>query len=282
MAVPASSGQTDLLQHLRSRYQNKILVLRGLYTGKHLHYDSTGIPTGTTNRGDWTIDGFLRVNEVRLSRQRLLLKAARLAVAPDYRNGFQLQFNHSAHVDIEANLGTDSPSTEQLDIAMSHIFLTAQDSLSDFVPDYWKDCVSEAGTGKGKNCSFSQEILAIPGVAAPGETSSASQTNNSQATPTRDKQFHVGHGVSPPKLVLNKEPQFSERARKAKFQGTVILGLVVNQEGLPSELHIIHPLGYGLDAQAVEAVQQWRFQPAVKDDQPVAVEIAVEVDFHLY
>jgi TonB family protein len=282
MATPAYGGQTDLLQHLRSEYQNKILVLRGLYTGKHLHYDSIGIPTGTTNRGDWTIDGFLRVNEVRFSRQRLLLKAARLAVAPDYRNGFQLQFNHPAHVDIEANLGTDNPSIEQADTAMSHIFLTAQDSLSDFVPDYWKDCISEAEAGKGKNCSFSQEILAIPGVAASGQTSSAAPANDSQTTPTGDKQFRVGHGVSPPRPIMHMDPQFSDRARKARFQGTVTLGLIVTQEGLPIKIHILHPLGYGLDAQAVEAVEQWRFEPAQRDGQPVAVEIAVEVDFHLY
>jgi TonB family protein len=57
---------------------------------------------------------------------------------------------------------------------------------------------------------------------------------------------------------------------------------VVNREGSPTNIRIAQPLGYGLDAKAVEAVEGWKFTPAEKDGVPVDVEIAVEVDFHLY
>jgi periplasmic protein TonB len=67
-----------------------------------------------------------------------------------------------------------------------------------------------------------------------------------------------------------------------KYQGTGVLGLTVNQEGVPTKVYVLTPLGCGLDAQAVRAVEGWRFKPAEKDGQPVSVEIAVEVDFHLY
>ena len=54
------------------------------------------------------------------------------------------------------------------------------------------------------------------------------------------------------------------------------LMLVVNREGVPTNIHIATPLGCGLDAKAVQAVGGWRFKPAEKDGQPVAVEVAVK------
>ena len=60
------------------------------------------------------------------------------------------------------------------------------------------------------------------------------------------------------------------------------LTLVVNSEGVPARIRIASPLGCGLDAKAVQAVQGWKFEPAKKDGQPVNVEIAVEITFHLY
>jgi periplasmic protein TonB len=60
------------------------------------------------------------------------------------------------------------------------------------------------------------------------------------------------------------------------------LWLVVDPDGLPRNIHIQRPSGMGLDEQAVNAVQRWRFDPAKKDDQPVPVMINVEVNFRLY
>jgi protein TonB len=94
--------------------------------------------------------------------------------------------------------------------------------------------------------------------------------------------FHVGGGVSPPRPIYQPEPEFSEEARKAKYQGTCTLGLIVGTDGRPSNIRVLSSLGMGLDEKAIEAVKNWRFEPAMKDGHPVRVEIAVEVDFHLY
>lgn len=94
--------------------------------------------------------------------------------------------------------------------------------------------------------------------------------------------FHVGGGVSAPKAVFSPDPEYSEEARKAKFQGTCVLGLVVGPDGRPRDIHVLRSLGLGLDEKAMEAVKNWRFDPAVKDGKPVAVQISVEVDFRLY
>jgi TonB family protein len=94
--------------------------------------------------------------------------------------------------------------------------------------------------------------------------------------------FHVGGGVSAPKPVFSPDPEYSEEARKAKYQGTVVLGLVVGPDGRPRDMKVLRSLGLGLDEKAIEAVKNWRFDPAVKDNKPVAVYISVEVDFRLY
>jgi TonB family protein len=94
--------------------------------------------------------------------------------------------------------------------------------------------------------------------------------------------FHVGGGVSAPKPVFSPDPEYSEEARKAKYQGTVVLGLVVGPDGRPRDMKVLRSLGLGLDEKAIEAVRNWRFDPAVKDNKPVAVYISVEVDFRLY
>jgi TonB family protein len=94
--------------------------------------------------------------------------------------------------------------------------------------------------------------------------------------------FRVGGGVSAPRVLENPSPDYSEEARKAKYQGTVVLWLIVDANGKPRDVRVARSLGMGLDQKAIEAVRLWRFQPALKDGSPVAVQINVEVNFHLY
>jgi len=94
--------------------------------------------------------------------------------------------------------------------------------------------------------------------------------------------FRVGGGVSAPRPIYDPDPDYSEEARKAMYQGTVLLWLIVGPDGKPRDVRVQHSLGMGLDEKAIEAVRQWKFEPAMKDGQPVAVEVNIEVNFHLY
>jgi TonB family protein len=94
--------------------------------------------------------------------------------------------------------------------------------------------------------------------------------------------FRVGGGVSAPRALDTPDPEYSEEARKAKYQGTVVLWLIVDAAGHPQQIKVARSLGMGLDQKAVEAVRKWRFEPAKKDGNPVAVQINVEVNFRLY
>ena len=94
--------------------------------------------------------------------------------------------------------------------------------------------------------------------------------------------YRVGGGVSAPKPLYTPDPEYSEEARKSKYQGVVVLWLVIGPDGRPHEIRVARPLGMGLDEKAIEAVRTWRFDPARKDGQPVAVQMNVEVSFRLY
>jgi TonB family protein len=93
--------------------------------------------------------------------------------------------------------------------------------------------------------------------------------------------YKIGGGVSAPTLVFKVEPEYSEEARKAKFQGTVVLQVVVDEKGQPRDLRVVRPLGLGLDEKAIEAVMKWKFRPGYKDGRPVAVAATIEVNFRL-
>jgi protein TonB len=94
--------------------------------------------------------------------------------------------------------------------------------------------------------------------------------------------YHVGGGVTAPHAIYAPDPEYSEQARKAKFQGTLVLWMVVGPDGRPRDIRVARSLGMGLDEKAIEAVKTWRFEPARKDGNPVAVQINVEVSFRLY
>jgi len=95
--------------------------------------------------------------------------------------------------------------------------------------------------------------------------------------------YHIGGGVAAPVLLHQVDPEFSDEARRAKYQGICVISIIVDVNGNPTNPRVIRPLGMGLDEKALEAVKQFRFKPAMKDGKtPVPVQIQVEVNFRLY
>jgi TonB family protein len=93
--------------------------------------------------------------------------------------------------------------------------------------------------------------------------------------------FRVGGGVTAPLVLSKRDPEYTEVARAAKYQGTVLLAVEIGPDGLARNIRVVRSLGLGLDEKAIEAVQQWQFKPGTKDGQPVTVAASIEVNFKL-
>lgn len=99
--------------------------------------------------------------------------------------------------------------------------------------------------------------------------------------PQDEKVYKVSEGITAPYVLRKVEPQYTEEARQAKIEGTVLLSVVVGADGKAHDINVINAPDSGLGIKAIEAVQQWKFGPGTKDGQPVAVRARIEVNFKL-
>ncbi len=113
-----------------------------------------------------------------------------------------------------------------------------------------------------------------------------SQADASTETPTNVPVcFHPRAGqvcALAPRALNQPAASYSEKARKKKLQGTVVLSIVVGTDGAAHDIKVTKSLGMGLDEEAVKSVQKWKFEPSTVEGKPVAVRIALQVDFRLY
>jgi TonB family protein len=96
------------------------------------------------------------------------------------------------------------------------------------------------------------------------------------------KTYRVGEpGLTPPKVASKVDPQYTEEARAAKIQGTTVLTVVVDEKGMAQNIKVTKSLNKALDAKAVLAVKQWRFEPGTLNGKQVRVLARIEVNFRL-
>ena len=82
--------------------------------------------------------------------------------------------------------------------------------------------------------------------------------------------------------MLIVDPKYTDAARKAKINGSVVVAVAINEEGGVDDVKIVRGLGYGLDQNAMDAARQSKFTPAIKDGKPVPVQINMAMTFKLY
>lgn len=93
--------------------------------------------------------------------------------------------------------------------------------------------------------------------------------------------YRIGGDLKAPVLVSKVEPEYTQEARIAKYQGSALLSIEIGVDGSVRNIRVIRALGFGLDKKAIEAVTRWGFKPSTKNEQPVAVSAQVEVNFRL-
>jgi|HubBroStandDraft_6_1064221.scaffolds.fasta_scaffold08735_2 TonB family protein len=123
-------------------------------------------------------------------------------------------------------------------------------------------------------CIFSLGSAVLPVISQDAKSDGAST----------DKTFRAGvDGVGVPTCIYCPQPEYSEKARAAKLQGSVLMDVTVTTEGKATKVIVIKGPGEGLEQKAIDAVKSWRFKPALdKAGNPVQVRVQVQVSFHLY
>ncbi len=111
---------------------------------------------------------------------------------------------------------------------------------------------------------------------------SIDKAKNGQGQQRSDDTVNDDPDVSIPQLISKVEPEYSDEARAANYSATVLLSVVIDEHGLPSDIRVTRPVGRGLDQKAADAVSQWRYRPGLKNGRAVAVQINVEVPFRLF
>ncbi|MCU1311975.1 MAG: outer rane transport energization protein TonB, partial [Candidatus Angelobacter sp.] len=253
LASPESamcSKNKEIEGQLRSSLQDKVLLLRGLPTDNSLAFDSQLNLTSEIHPGPWYA-AEIEVHKIQVKDKEIKIDGYCLAYVDNGINP-----GRKIEIKIAGPFTQDAP--ELLALIRNRVFVMQSDELSLLVPKPWQDLFLGIAPAK-KSLGGPAGIL-----------------------PTGELIYRVGSGVTPPRPIHVVNPEYSEEARSAKYQGVSVLGIIVNQDGRIVEIHIARPLEHGLDQKAIEAVRQWTFQPAFLDGRPVAVIVNVEVSFNLY
>ena len=76
-------------------------------------------------------------------------------------------------------------------------------------------------------------------------------------------------------------PDYSEKARQEKHEGTVLIKAVIDSQGHIGDVRLLRPLGFGLDKLAIDTVRTWEFKPATCKGRPIPISVIVEITFRL-
>ncbi len=263
--VQAAAAHADSIKDaLSHKYKHHILALRSPFTaGKDQKFDSAGHSLNATPSSGWLLYGGIYVEKLNLSSDTLRLEGHRAAYYIDKKNGKLIHVIYDKARRIEIHLDQPLNSLDDAQTILNRVFFLEGDAAEHIKPEFRR---SDDNTPD-------DQIFHVPKHAfrPPGD-------NALEPAADRDKEGIV----LPPRATYTPEPEFSEQARHAKYQGTVVLGIVIDKAGRISRIRLERALGMGLDENAMEGVKRWRFTPATRNGEPVAVAISIEVSFNLY
>lgn len=273
LSVPcAFAGNLDNV--IASEYPDKILTLRHFYGGDRLHLYGDGALVDDAPAGTWASDAEIEVRDASQNGSVLTIKGRRIyqvydskrnqfvdaltliPINPDKQEREVEKALKRRQVEIRIEM-PPNPDPKEIPETLHAVFLAPDEPMGNVAPSYYRDFFA-----KREGRSQSQELPAgVVRLASVGSKSG---------------------DITPPHLKTKTDPEYSDIARQLKWQGTAVLSLMVDTSGSVQNVQVTQPLGAGLDEKAIAAVSQWKFDPAMKDGKPVAVAIAVEVDFRIH
>jgi TonB family protein len=138
------------------------------------------------------------------------------------------------------------------------------------------------------NVEVNFKVMDSPGNDAASNPNGPSASESSPPMQSAPQEYggvpvrKIGGGVTTPELIYKVDPEFSAEARKAKFEGIVLVNFIVDAKGKPQDVRVLRGVGLGLDEKALKAVRAYRFRPATEYGKPVPVGLNVEVNFKIF
>jgi TonB family protein len=243
----AISHADSVKDALDQKYKKQVLAVRFPLTGRTQKLDSSGQPVKVPDKGQWVTYGGIYIEKINITKDTLRLEGPRVAVTGQKKEGRPVFVKLEKSLKFEFHLDQPLQSVDDAQAMLGRVFYLDPSEAEEHIKP---------------------EIRRYESVAK-GPIHKVDQDG-------------VKDGVKAPKPTYTPEPEFSEEARRAKFQGVVYLSIIVDETGSVSRVRLDRPLGMGLDDNAMQRVKTWRFNPAKLEGQPVAVEMQIEVAFNLY
>ena len=245
-AIAADAALEDTL---KKQYLNQVLTLRTPFQEDKQEFDSHGTPLKEPPTGKWIARGSMKIEKLSLTADTLVLQGTQMAMGEDTKTHAQVPSAMERFLVVEIHLDRPLNSVSEARALLERIYGLEQHDPKDALPQYKRP----------------------PQSVYPGD---AAETDNVPVP--------SGQGISRPQVKYAPNPDFSERARKAKYQGAVYLNIIVDKDGRVSWIRVDKAAGMGLDEQAVETVKTWRFVPATQNGKPVPVQLGIWVGFNLF
>jgi TonB family protein len=269
-------------------YEGKVLVLRHPLHDGFQKYDAEGTVLQGGNEESWTSHGGMLIEHIELTPDKLHMEGRRTLFLFQENKLFLLELKKKdaqelpifPTVDIDIALDHSVDSEEEGRKILGKVFALKKEDLVASVPNIWRACLTDRliyDSSQRKEAEFGWSAATVKNKSERA-AAHADSLNVSNTEPIA----YVGNGVSPPKALHISEPEYSKIARYEGLEGDAVLRVVVGKDGNVQEVELVRPLGLALDESAIAMVKTWQFHPALKDKQPIAVEMNIEVNFSLH
>jgi TonB family protein len=262
--------------------KNKTLLLRGKYVEKDLSFDAMGNVTGTATPGPFSASA-IHIEKIRLKNATLDIEGRRGVLIdtgisdPVLSSDIRFVLTPAK---VRITIVGDAAHPEGLPLLAHKIFAASiDDALAGKTEEARK---AELFTLACLHApAQSTPVLPAPSTVtlSPAEMNALKPISNTGAGTIIASPRANTSNVTAPRIISSEFPEFTDEAKKKLISGICVLGLIVDQTGFPIRIHIVRSLDPGLDQNAIAAVSQYRFKPALHQGQPVPVEVNIEVNF---
>lgn len=295
--VPAVTNTAPITEDgLKARYMGKMIFLRGSYLGDDLNFDTNGNVQGSPAASSFTLSA-LEVKKISLSKRKLEIEADRYGMhflgGIPYEDDANKSYDRvkiskkPVHISIDRELVVvpkvkkekekkDASPEEQAAIAALQ---KSQAELQALAPAHSNMLLNKALDNVLSTGLDPKMLSSLPDY---WQEYFRSQSQHKQYMPADAAVRTLGDGVTAPKVLNSIDPVSNQYAQEFGIAGVEVVRTVVDTNGLPRQMAIDRPIGFGLDEKAVEAVKNSRFRPATLNGQPVPVVIDLVVTFRIY